>query len=118
MKAFSTLVIVCMAGASSAFAQSSSALSKDGTKPRPDPVPFYTPYTGPGFGNPDAKAREAEPVGTSKKKFHDASGTSAYSRGGNNEATALTPPPTGKKKKEKPKGESAGATPAAPADKR
>lgn len=119
MKTRLTLAILCTAAASFAHAQSSSAVGKDGTKPRPDPAPFYTPYTGPGFGNPDAKAREAEPVGTSKRKFHDASGTSAYSKSGTPDPTSLTPPPRkpkSPKKDEKAKSgnESPAIAPASP----
>lgn len=119
MKTRLTLAILCITAASFAQAQSSSAVGKDGTKPRPDPAPFYTPYTGPGFGNPDAKAREAEPVGTSKRKYHDASGTSAYSKSGTPDPTSLTPPPRkpkSPKKEEKAKSgsESPATTPASP----
>jgi hypothetical protein len=111
VKALPTLAAILLTAASFAHAQSSSAVNKDGTKPRPDPPQFYTPYTGPGFGNPDANQRKEEPLGTSRRKYHDASGTSAYSRGGNSEATPLAPPPTGKKKKQKPKPEADGAAP-------
>lgn len=90
MKTLSTLLL--LVAASAAYAQSASIL-KDAPKPRPDPDLFYTPYTGPGFGNPDAKARESESIGASKKKFHDASGASAYSKSGTPEATSLEAPP-------------------------
>lgn len=101
MKVLPTLASLLVVAATHASAQSSSAVSKDGTKPRPDPQPYYTPYTGPGFGNPDANARENAPVGKSRKKFHDAPGTSAYSKSGNTEATPLDPPPRKRKSAKK-----------------
>jgi len=112
LEKLAALAATFLFAASTAYAQAGSAVNKDGTKPRPDPQPFYTPYTGPGFGNPDANATQSEPVGKSRRKYHDATGTSAYSRGGNNDPTQLTPPPSGKKKKEKPK---TGTTDVAPA---
>ena len=50
--------------------------------------PLYAPYTGPGYGNPDTAAQR-EPIGHASKKYHDAAGASAYSKGGNTEATTL-----------------------------
>jgi len=115
VKALTTLAVLLAAAVSSAHAQSSSAVMKDGTKPRPDPQPFYTPYTGPGFGNPDANAKkDHEPVGTSRKKYNDGPGTSAYSRGGNTEVTPINQPKIGVPKR-KPKSENANAAPPAPA---
>ena len=51
-----------------------------------EPRPFYAPWTGPGFGNPDAPH---DSVGRARKTYNDASGASAYSPGGNTEATSL-----------------------------
>jgi hypothetical protein len=59
--------------------------------------PLYQPYTGPGFGNPDTPKNQ--PVGQAKKKYNDAAGTSAYSSGGNPEATQLGPKPRKPKSK-------------------
>jgi hypothetical protein len=114
---FLRMIALClMTVASAAHGQASSSVNKDGTKPRPDPQPFYTPYTGPGFGNPDADQRNTQPIGKSRKQYHDAAGTSAYSKGGNTEVTPLGPPSNKPRrwKKEKSSAESAGATPASP----
>jgi len=115
MSSLRTIALSLLLAASAAHGQSSSSVNKDGTKPRPDPQPFYTPYTGPGFGNPDAKARENEPVGTSRKKYHDAPGTSAYSKGGTTEPTPLTPPPRKPKKPKQDKQEKPSNASPAPA---
>lgn len=101
-KMSATLAVTLIATASVAYGQSSAPANKDGTKPRPDPQPFYQPYTGPGFGNPDANAKPEQPVGRSRKKYNDPAGASAYSRGGNTEATPLNAAPKAKPgKKEK-----------------
>ena len=62
--------------------------------------PLYAPYTGPGFGNP-SEAQE-QSVGRARKEYNDASGTSAYSRGGNPDATQLGEKPRKPKKSAKP----------------
>lgn len=115
-----TLAISLIAAASAAFGQTAASKS-DGTKPRPEPPTFYQPYTGPGFGNPDADAKQEQPVGRSRKKYNDAPGTSAYSRGGSTEPAALNPVPKGKTTKKgkaadkaKHEGEAADPAPASP----
>jgi hypothetical protein len=72
--------------------------------------PLYAPYTGPGYGNPDTAAQR-EPVGHASKKYHDAAGASAYSKGGNTEATTLEKP----HKKRKPQTANTQPKPASPA---
>jgi hypothetical protein len=59
--------------------------------------PLYAPYTGPGFGNPSET--QGQSVGRARKEYNDASGTPAYSRGGNPEATQLGEKPRKPKNK-------------------
>ena len=65
-----------------------------------DSQPLYAPYTGPGFGNPSEA--QGQSVGRARKQYHDASGASAYSRGGTPETTQLGDKPRKPKKSAKP----------------
>ena len=58
--------------------------------------PLYQPYTGPGYGN---KEPQSNSVGQARKQYNDAAGTSAYSTGGNSEATQLGDKPRKPKNK-------------------
>jgi len=78
-----------------------------------DSQPLYAPYTGPGFGNPSET--QGQSVGRARKEYNDASGTPAYSRGGNPEATQLGEKPRKPKKRAKP---SAGSPQAPSSDQR
>ena len=78
-----------------------------------DSQPLYAPYTGPGFGNPSET--QGQSVGRARKEYNDASGTPAYSRGGNPEASQLDGKPRKPKKRAKP---SAGSPQAPSSDQR
>ena len=80
MSSRATVAISLLAMASVAHAQVSLPPPAENTEPRP----LYAPWTGPGFGNPDA---QHDSVGHARKSYNDASGTPAYSSGGNPEAT-------------------------------
>ena len=58
--------------------------------------PLHAPYTGPGYGN---KEPQRNTVGEARKQYNDAAGTSAYSSGGNSEATQLGDKPRKPKNK-------------------
>ena len=109
--AFATFAIGLIAMGPAAYGQVN--LPAPPEKKWTESQPLYAPYTGPGFGNPSEP--QSERVGRARKEYHDASGTSAYSRGGNPEASQLDGKPRKPKKRAKP---SAGSPQAPSSDQR
>ena len=100
--AFATFAIGLIAMGPAAYGQVN--LPAPPEKKWTESQPLYAPYTGPGFGNPSEP--QSERVGRARKEYHDASGTSAYSRGGNPGATQLDSKPR-KPKNKSPKPDAA-----------
>jgi len=96
-----TLAISLVAVASVAYGQVGLPAGPVRSEPRNDPQPFYAPYTGPGFGNPDSNATPSEPVGRAREKYHDATGSGAYWRDGKT-GPDVGKPSSVKKQKRKP----------------
>jgi len=100
--AFATLAIGLIAMEPAAYGQVN--LPAPPEKKWTESQPLYAPYTGPGFGNPSEP--QGERIGRARKEYNDASGTPAYSRGGNPEASQLDGKPR-KPKNKSPKPDAA-----------